>query len=215
MGGIWLVRHAPTSWTGKQWCGRSDPPLTADGEADAVRLGARLRSYLEPGDIMVSSPARRALATATSLVGRAARPIVIEAALAEIDFGEADGLTFEEIESRYPAVARRLAAGQTNIDWPAGEAAADVRARAARAWEKLVAMTPRRTVVAVTHGGLTAVILREVLGEDDQTATFREPATAINLEQAHGSWRVNRQLSANDPARGPGRADRAAATSVR
>ena len=215
MGGIWLVRHAPTSWTGKRWCGRSDPPLTSGGEADAVRLAARLSRYREPGDIIVSSPARRALATATSLAGRAAPPIAVDPELAEIDFGDIDGLTFLEIESRYPAVARHLAAGETDVDWPGGEAAGDVRARAARVWNRLVEATSRSAVVAVTHGGLTAVILREILGEDDQTPTFRGPATAINLEQAHRSWRISRRLSATDPAPLPGRADPAAATSVR
>ena len=39
-----LVRHGPTSWTGRRYCGRSDPPLDAAGLAAAQVAGRRART---------------------------------------------------------------------------------------------------------------------------------------------------------------------------
>ena len=197
---IWLVRHASTSWTGTRWCGRSDPPLTPGGETEAAWLG-RLLHAVVPGDVaMVSSPARRARSTARSIaagLGSFGGPTVAtDDDLQEVDFGLVDGLTFEDIEARWPKLAASLANGETSIDWPVGETADEVRERATRAWTRLAATTSLSTVLAVTHGGLIAVILRDVLGEPDPGSIHISPATAIRARRIDGFWIVDRALPA-------------------
>jgi broad specificity phosphatase PhoE len=191
MAPIWLVRHAATPWTGVRWCGRSDPELTPAGMADATRLGETLSAALPAGAVVVSSPATRAIATARAIASArmaTGTPVVVDPDLSEIDFGEVDGLTFVALEEHYPILARRLLAGETAIDWPGGESADQVRRRAARAWATLVA-TPSPTVV-VTHGGLIATILRQLVGVDETTVIHPAPATALRLDAIAGSWRV-------------------------
>ena len=137
MAGIILVRHAPTAWTGSRYCGRSDPPLDAAGVAVAHRLAGDLATTLAPGTRIVTSPLRRAHATAAAIADAAGiDDIAIDDRWREADFGIAEGLTFEELERLAPDLARRLADGETAIDWPDGERAADLAARVAAAWRR-------------------------------------------------------------------------------
>ena len=68
-----LVRHAPTTWSGNRYCGRADPPLS-----DAGRRGRRgprrpARADAARADVrIVTSPSRRATATANAIARRLA-----------------------------------------------------------------------------------------------------------------------------------------------
>jgi broad specificity phosphatase PhoE len=194
------VRHAATAWTGIRWCGRSDPALTAAGEADAIRLAERLRTSIGLAAAIVSSPARRAIATASAIAATTGSEpdttIVIDEDLLEVDFGGVDGCTFEEIDDRFPALSARLAGGETGIDWPDGETAAELRARATRAWSRLATAGATSNIVAVTHGGLIAAILREVLDADDRFADYPAPATATRLENVDEHWLIRHPATA-------------------
>jgi probable phosphoglycerate mutase len=200
---VWLVRHASTAWTGTRWCGRSDPPLTGAGEGDAAALAARLAPMVGPGAIILSSPVQRALATASAIADArrmAGEPAVaVDDDLQEVDFGWVDGLTFDEVEARFPQLAVLLAAGETEIDWPGGETAAASRKRARRAWATVAAMAERSTVVAVTHGGLISRILRDRRAVTGGTGLHVAPAGAIRLVPAGRSWQVGDTLAA-EPA---------------
>jgi broad specificity phosphatase PhoE len=196
MASIWLVRHAPTAWTGSRWCGRSDPPLTPAGRADAVGLGLCLRPLVGPHAVYLSSPALRAMATAEVLA--CGMPIAVDGELGEVDFGEVEGMTFDELVRTHPRLAHRIAAGETRIDWPGGESASQVRARAERVWRRLATVASRSTVVAVTHGGLIRAILGESLAERAPGVTHLRPATAIRLDQTDAAWRIGSRIPADD-----------------
>jgi probable phosphoglycerate mutase len=157
---IWLVRHAETAWTGARYCGRADPPLTAAGAARAAALGARLRAVIPDAAEVWSSPAVRARETAAA-IGRA---VHVDARLHEVDVGELDGRTFDEIAARHPDLARRLSSADPMIDWPGGERWKALEERAAAAWDALVRRG--RDAVVVSHGGTIRAILRQVTGDD-------------------------------------------------
>ena len=152
MAEIVLVRHAATSWSGVRYCGISDPPLSRTGLADARRLAASLASGLQPDVRVVSSPSRRAVATASAIVDAARLPAVeLDARWREADVGIAEGRTFDELASVAPDVAAALARGDLEIDWPGGEPHASLAARVADAWSDLVAVG--RPAIVVTHAG--------------------------------------------------------------
>lgn len=152
MADVLLVRHASTSWTGRRYCGRSDPPLSAAGVTAAGRLAVTIAQTAPAGLRIVTSPRRRARQTAAAIASRlASASIEIDDRWAETDFGIAEGLTFEELERVDPAIAQRLAAGDIDIDWPGGETAASLAARVDRAWRELEAGIGG--VVVVSHGG--------------------------------------------------------------
>ncbi|MBB3394133.1 histidine phosphatase family protein [Rhizobium sp. BK060] len=120
---IYLVRHGETEWSlSGRHTGRSDIPLTANGEEAARQLGPRLagKSFAA----VWSSPSQRARNTC-ELSGFGAGAIVKDD-LAEWDYGVYEGITTKEIHASRPG-------WQLFRDGcPSGEAAGDVGARADR-----------------------------------------------------------------------------------
>lgn len=120
---ITLVRHGETAWSlSGQHTGRSDIPLTANGEAAARALAPRLAGL--SASAVWSSPSQRARNTC-ALAGFGEGP-VIKPDLAEWDYGAYEGITTKEILSKRPGW-RLFRDG-----CPDGEAAADIGARADR-----------------------------------------------------------------------------------
>jgi broad specificity phosphatase PhoE len=149
---VWLVRHAPTSWTGRRWCGRADPPLSRSGRAVAARVAAELGLELPDGIVIRSSPARRARSTAEAIAG-AGRPVVPDDDLLEVDVGAVEGLTWDEVSAAHPDLAAAILAGGA-VDWPGGEPRADVEIRARRAARRIALAAAEGPVVVVSHGAL-------------------------------------------------------------
>ena len=185
---IILVRHAATSWSGVRYCGISDPPLSPTGLADARRLAVSLSRDL-PADVrVVSSPSRRAVATATAIVEAAHLPgVELDARWREADVGIGEGRTFDELSAIAPDVAAALARGDLEIDWPGGETHSSLAARVADAWADLVAVG--RPAVVVTHAG--PFMHARALGEDRPISRddLVEPAATGRVLVSEGSAR--------------------------
>ncbi len=118
-----LVRHGETEWSaaGKH-TGRTDIPLTAEGERKAVHLEDRLAG--KPFDRVFTSPLIRAAKTC-ALAGFGDRAVV-DPDLLEWNYGDYEGRTTRAIQAERPS-------------WlifrdgcPNGETAADVGARVDR-----------------------------------------------------------------------------------
>jgi broad specificity phosphatase PhoE len=177
---IVLVRHASTIWSGRRYCGRSDPPLTPAGKAEAVALARRLAPTLHPATRLISSPARRARATAAAIASALGDiAIQLDPRWMETDFGAVEGLGFDEVAPRHPELAAAILDGTTAIDWPGGETAAALTTRVAIALQELA--DAGRPVVVVTHGGPILYALR--LARNGVTDPFDvpEPATEVRL----------------------------------
>jgi probable phosphoglycerate mutase len=139
---IYLVRHGATSWsvTG-QHTGRTDLPLTKDGEDNARRIGERLRGLAF--EHIWSSPLQRALFTCR-LAGFGDK-VETDPDLLEWNYGDYEGKTSAEIRKHRP-------------DWqlfrdgcPGGESVAEVTARADRVVAKLRRINARGLVFSSGH----------------------------------------------------------------
>jgi probable phosphoglycerate mutase len=142
---IVLVRHGETEWsrTGRH-TGRSDPPLTREGERQARAVGEELRG--RSFALVLSSPLQRARETAR-LAGF--EPETGDD-LAEWDYGEYDGLTTPEIREQVPdwTIWRYGAAG--------GESVEQLAARADRVVAEL--LTVDGDVLVFSHGHFLRVL---------------------------------------------------------
>ncbi|OCJ17865.1 phosphoglycerate mutase [Rhizobium sp. AC44/96] len=120
---IHLVRHGETEWSlSGRHTGRSDIPLTANGEEAARKLAARLEGLSVSA--VWSSPSQRARNTCR-LAG-CDTDAVIKPDLAEWDYGAYEGITTKEI------LAGRPGWQLFRDGCPNGETVADVGARADR-----------------------------------------------------------------------------------
>jgi len=152
---LWLARHGETEWSRSgRHTGRTDVPLTANGERQARALGERLRGV--EFALVLASPLERARRTA-ELAGFGAA-LVFDEDLMEVDYGEYEGRTTAEIHRSRP-------------DWdlwrdgcPGGETIADAARRAERAIAR--ARAADGPVLLVGHGHLTRTLASRALTLD-------------------------------------------------
>jgi broad specificity phosphatase PhoE len=147
-------------------------------------MAERTAATAPAGIRIVSSPSVRTRETAAAVAAAVGRgtPVAIEtdARWAEVDVGDAEGLTFEEVEARFPSLARQLAAAETGIDWPGGETAATFHARIAAAWTDIVAAG--LPAIVVSHAGAIRVAMALATGRPETQIAFLAPAETVHLE---------------------------------
>jgi broad specificity phosphatase PhoE len=146
---VLLLRHGQSTWNAEgRWQGRSDPPLSDRGRAEADLAAAH--DALNEVSAVAASDLVRATATAEILAAfRDWGPVTVIAGLRERDVGAFTGLTRAEIEARWPGILARVP-----LEPPGAEPRPAVLARAVAALHRLAEKHPGESVVAVTHGAL-------------------------------------------------------------
>ncbi|MGN1063798.1 MAG: histidine phosphatase family protein [Thermoguttaceae bacterium] len=159
-----LVRHGATAdnLAGRYAGKRSDAPLCARGVAELERLRASDRLAAEPGALLVS-PSRRCVETARVLFPNA--PYELAHDLEEIDFGEFEGKTYQEL-SGSPEYQKWIDSNGRR-PFPGGESLDAFVARSYGAFAKAVAENHEKSpVVLVCHGGSIMAILSRLTGRE-------------------------------------------------
>ena len=157
-----LLRHGQTEHTPeRRFSGRNDLPLSRTGRAEAEAAGERAAQL--GIDVVVASPLRRTRETAELVAGRLGLPVEFDDDLVELDFGDLEGLTFDEARARHPLAVRRFMADVT-VSAPGGESVADVAARVERARQRVLTRHAGRTVLVVSHVTPIKLVLAAGLG---------------------------------------------------
>jgi glucosyl-3-phosphoglycerate phosphatase len=157
---VW--RHGRTDWnaTGR-FQGQLDPPLDAEGRAQAARTAPHLvATGLSPGStVVVASDLVRAADTATALTDVLGVPLRLDERLREHGLGSWEGLTRDEVAERHPEQYADWLAGRP-VHGRGGEQSADV---ARRALDALQDLPPAEVAVVVTHGGTAGRLIEALL----------------------------------------------------
>jgi broad specificity phosphatase PhoE len=85
-------------------------------------------------------------------------PAEQEPDLREVDFGECEGLSFGEIQSRFPRIAQQWAEFHPELCFPGGESIRAYLERVQAAAHRVIA-DPRETLVVFSHGGMIRSLL--------------------------------------------------------
>lgn len=155
-----MVRHCQTDWNAERRIqGKTDVPLGAAGRHQAEAL-ARLLA-VEPVSAVYSSPLRRAAETAEIIARPHSLPVRLVADLRELDQGELEGLSVEEMRSNYREFWAAWSRDPAGVRIPGGETMAELAERVWGAVSGIVQQHPGETVVVVTHGfALLTVVAR-------------------------------------------------------
>ena len=156
-----LVRHAESEIQGC-YLGRLDPPLSVQGRVQAAALAGRMAG--ESLAAVYSSSLKRALTTAQTIAAAHGLEVSAIADLAELDFGDWDGLTYQEIAEVAPQRFNRWLADPAEVRPPNGETLLEMSQRVMEAINGIIAAHPGETVAVVTHGGPARVIVCCALG---------------------------------------------------
>lgn len=127
------------------------------------------------------SPRRRAVESA-GLRSTDSPVTTVDDRLREIDFGAFEGLTYQEVASRYPGKYDEWMTQPTSVVFPDGESFPMLSARVRDALEEIRRNHPGETVVTVSHGGVNRVALGQALDLD--------PRRVFRLAQAYACVNV-------------------------
>lgn len=148
---IYFIRHAEAVGNvDGVYHGRTDGSLTENGFRQLDCLAKRFETT--DFDVIYSSPITRARLTAEAADRTKKLPIQFLDGLVELDGGEWEGMTWDEIHLRFP---KEHEMWDTRLDLfkaPGGESVAEVQERMKSTVDKIIDDNKGKTIVVVTHG---------------------------------------------------------------
>ena len=185
-----LVRHGETvGQSSIRYFGSTDIPLNEVGLQQMERVRTALED--EVLDAVYTSGLQRTIAAA-----RIIAPTLPPQALAgfnEVNFGNWEGLTREEIAARDPALFRQWRESLSEFAYPGGDAVPAFRARVLAAWRTVLPAAPERVLV-VAHKGVIASIVADLmrLSPSDRATWPIDLASIHVLVACNGAWQAER-----------------------
>ena len=158
-----LVRHGETKWNHEnRVVGHTGMALNNNGRKQAGRLAQALKD--EEVSCIYSSPLRRARETAAAIARAQGLHVVTVDALKEVDAGELEGLTFDEVVERYGDFLQEWVKDTPSLKIPGGESITELRERTWPAVQRIVSEHPDEVVIAVSHSLAILSIISRALG---------------------------------------------------
>jgi alpha-ribazole phosphatase len=176
---IWLVRHALPDGVEGRCHGRLDVPLSAEGIAQANLTSARLAE--EKISAVYSSGLRRAIETAQIIAAGLRLDIRTIDALGEIDFGDFEGMTYEDIQHQYPREFECWMRRPAETQFPHGENFTDLGRRVNGVLDLLLSRHRNESIAIVAHSGVIRFLMGQALSmPNDQIFRLSQRYGAIN-----------------------------------
>ena len=133
---VWLIRHGQPAEVEGRCYGALDVGLSDAGRDQMERVAVHLK--MEKLDAIFTSPRSRARESALLLAAHQTCDCEEVGEFREIDFGDFEGLTYDEIAMRYPALYRQWMDAPTEVQFPNGESFAEMRVRVLRAFAAML-----------------------------------------------------------------------------
>lgn len=164
-----LIRHGETDANvQRRYIGRTDVPLNKNGHAQAAELRTALAEHHITA--IYHSPYQRTHATAAQLGDN----LHADSRLAELDFGDWEALTYDEIPDRDHLC--RWYDDPWHLAPPNGETLHQLDQRLTAWLHDIIRLHPNQTIAAVSHGGPLRWLLAKYLHRDTaQFHTLRLP----------------------------------------
>jgi len=157
-----VVRHGETVWNVQgRLQGHLDSDLTTLGCRQADATAKRLAR--ETFHVLYSSDLGRAYRTAERVAQQTGHAIITDRRLRERNLGIFQGLTYEEIRSRFSQEYEPFKARHPNHAMPQGESACQQYHRIVECVKEMTHRHKGQRVVLVTHGGVLGILFRHAL----------------------------------------------------
>lgn len=158
---VYLLRHGETVGNvNGQYAGVTDTPLTEKGKLQAV--DAYLRFEQTKFDLVLSSPLSRALDTARVVSDQ---KIIEIDELMEMNFGKFEGLTYEEIEKKYPEDVKEWIKSSKDYTFPNGESLKGFYEKIVKTYLEILDTYKVDKLLIVAHSGVIKSILAHEISD--------------------------------------------------
>jgi alpha-ribazole phosphatase len=160
---IYLIRHGEVEGAGApRYNGHADVSLSEHGVAQYHALKPRLADARITA--CYSSDLQRCRIGAEILGTHLGIEPVLDPALRELNIGIWEGMTWSEIQERWPHEWQSRLADIVNYRVPDGENLLDLEGRIMPAIDRIVANHRGENVLVVAHGGANRVVLLNAIG---------------------------------------------------
>ncbi|MBL8288558.1 MAG: histidine phosphatase family protein [Rubrivivax sp.] len=159
-----VLRHGETAWNALQRIqGHTDEPLNERGRRQALQLAQALTgenlTHVYTSDLSRARATAEAVARACGLAGVTAEP-----GLRERAFGSFEGLTYAELEARWPEDLRRWRSREPGFAPGGGESPEAFFARCVPCAAAIAERHRGESVALVAHGGVLDCLYRAATG---------------------------------------------------
>ncbi|MBS4539944.1 histidine phosphatase family protein [Clostridium sp. D2Q-11] len=162
---LYIIRHGESKWNelGRVQ-GQKDIELTEKGQLQALKVANKLKNT--DFEYIYSSDLNRAYNTAKIISDKLSTELIQIEDLREINFGDWQGLTLEEIEKKNNKDYYTWRNTPHNLTIPKGESLIKVQERAMGFINKLHEKHKGKNILLVSHGVVIKVILLGLLDLD-------------------------------------------------
>lgn len=169
-----MIRHGETEGSGQgRYYGSTDVALSERGREQVRATAAFLREIMGEKNGASRCPALSPVYCSSLRRSKGSAQVLAETlgvgtaplhGLREMDFGVWEGMTFGEIGEKYPEELGAWQAGLVTCRPPGGESVAEVKERAEKALQEILAGHRGEAVMIVAHGGVNRMLLCGFLG---------------------------------------------------
>jgi alpha-ribazole phosphatase len=158
-----LLRHGETDWNREgRYLGQKDVDLSLWGERQVQLAAERLDG--ERIEAIYASDLIRTRRTAEIIAASRGLTVKTDSRFRELNFGAWEGLTYEEISTRFRRELKAWEEDPVNQTPPRGESLAALVRRVSQAWQEIIRKDRASTILLVGHGGPLRVLLCKLLG---------------------------------------------------
>lgn len=178
---IHLIRHGQVvGHDQKRYNGQTDVALTDLGVEQYHRLKERLAET--PISACYTSDLTRCVTGANIICEQFSIEPVRRSELRELNIGIWEGLTWQEIKTRWPEEWQARLDDLVNYRVPQGENLLDVQARVMPVVREIIERHKGQEVLLVGHGGVNRIVLLNAIGAP--------LARMFNIEQNYGCYNI-------------------------
>ena len=189
---VYLIRHGETHWNVEQRIlGATDIGLTETGRLQARALREAFSD--RPIHAVYSSDLSRAYQTAEILAAPHHLEVRTHTGLREMNQGELEGMTFEELRDQRPEFLESWRQDPSTVVIPGGESLIQLQERAWSALKEVVESHPGDTIALVSHNLAIVAALCRLLGLSlSRFRQLRQGYTGVSLlEYGKLGWAVH------------------------
>jgi len=178
---IHLLRHGQVEgFEARRYNGQADVPLTPLGRDQSQAFALRLQAI--PLSAVYSSDLSRSRYGAEQIASRHKLQVQTRDSLRELHIGAWEGLTWVEIQRRWPQLWQARLDDLVHVAPPGGESLLQVAQRVNPVISGLVAQHRGEEIAIVAHGGVNRIILLDAIGAP--------LARMFHLEQSYGCHNI-------------------------
>lgn len=154
-----LLRHGALQG-GVKYRGHIEGILTKQGCKQMDDVWGHISAEV---DVIISSPLLRCAEQAQAWAKQKGIDCVIDERLAEMHYGEWEGLSHEEIEDSFPGMLAQWRKDPTGMRPPNGESPEELQVRVIEFWQALTQQYQHQHVLLVGHSGSTRMLIAHIL----------------------------------------------------